>query len=66
MYTPHWSHITPSGCPDSTQPCIQIILQGSDVGGSMCLSGHVVPGLAPLLGDPVRWVLGGILGFLQA
>lgn len=69
MYAPHWNHNTISDCSNSTQLCIQMILQGSDVGGSVCSSGllgHVVPGLAPLLEGPVPWLLGGIMGFLWA
>lgn len=43
-----------SGCPGSAWPSVQITLQGFSVGGSMCSlgpPGHVVSGLAPLLGE---------------
>jgi len=56
VYTPHQSHNNISGGPNSTQPRTQIILQASDVGGSVCSLGllsRVVAGLAPYLGDPV-------------
>lgn len=69
VYAPHQSRNTTTVCPDSIQPHIQITLQGFDVGGGLCSSGllgHVVSSLAPLLGGPVCWVLGGVLGFLQA
>lgn len=64
-----WSHSSVSGCPDSTWPRVQITLQSFNVGGSVCSwgpPGHVVPGLAPLLGACVHLMFIGILGFLQA